>query len=102
MTARDRSAAASLLALLVAAAVAAPWLAPYAPDALDLAHRRAAPSLAHWFGTDELGRDLLTRVLFGARISLAIGLLSAAGRRRDRRRGRRASPATRADGSTTC
>jgi peptide/nickel transport system permease protein len=41
-------------------------------------NRRAAPSLAHWFGTDELGRDLFTRVLFGARVSLAIGLLSAA------------------------
>ena len=59
------------------AALAAPWLAPYAPDALDLANRRAMPSTAHWFGTDELGRDLLSRVLFGARVSLAVGLLSA-------------------------
>ena len=70
-------AAAAVLGLLVVAAVAAPWLGHATPDALDLAHRRAAPSLAHWFGTDELGRDLLTRVLFGARISLAVGLLSA-------------------------
>jgi len=67
-----------LLACLVAAALAAPILAPYAPDHLDLAHRREAPSQAHRFGTDDLGRDVLTRVLYGARISLAVGLLSAA------------------------
>ena len=65
------------LVLLVIAAIAAPLLAPYAPDAIHLASRRGAPSLAHWLGTDELGRDLLARVLFGARISLAIGLFSA-------------------------
>ena len=70
--------AALILLALLLAALAAPVIAPYAPDALDLASRRAAPSVSHWFGTDELGRDLLTRVLFGARISLAIGLLSAA------------------------
>ncbi|MBI3504215.1 MAG: ABC transporter permease [Proteobacteria bacterium] len=71
-----RLAALFLGALLVAAALA-PVLAPYAADAVDLANRRAAPTTAHWFGTDELGRDVLTRVLFGARVSLAIGLLSA-------------------------
>lgn len=70
--------AAMLIALLVLAALLAPYLAPYAVDALDLANRRAAPSIAHWFGTDELGRDVLTRVVFGARVSLAIGLVSAA------------------------
>jgi ABC-type dipeptide/oligopeptide/nickel transport system permease subunit len=58
--------------------VLAPLVAPYAFDALDLARRRGAPSLHHLFGTDELGRDLLTRILYGARISLAIGLVSAA------------------------
>ena len=63
---------------LIVAALLAPLLAPYATDALDLANRRAAPSWSHWFGTDELGRDLLTRVLYGARVSLAIGLFSAA------------------------
>jgi peptide/nickel transport system permease protein len=66
------------IAILAVVAALAPFIAPYAPDALDLAHRRAAPSFTHWFGTDELGRDVLTRVLFGARISLAIGVLSAA------------------------
>jgi len=69
--------AAALLLLLIIAAVAAPWLASGAPEAMDLANRRAAPSLAHWFGTDELGRDLLARVFLGARVSLAVGLLSA-------------------------
>jgi peptide/nickel transport system permease protein len=64
--------------LLVVLAILAPLVAPYGMDALDLAHRRAAPSWSHWFGTDELGRDVLTRILFGARISLAIGLVSAA------------------------
>jgi peptide/nickel transport system permease protein len=66
-----------VLSLLVAAAIAAPWLAPYAPDHLDLAVRRTAPAVGHWLGTDELGRDVLTRLLYGARVSLAVGLLSA-------------------------
>ena len=65
------------LAVLVAIALLAPVLTPYGSDALDLTHRRASPSFVHLFGTDELGRDLLTRVMFGARVSLAIGLISA-------------------------
>jgi peptide/nickel transport system permease protein len=75
---RTAVAAAAALVALILLAVLAPYLAPYGVDAIDLAHRRAAPSTQHWFGTDELGRDLLTRVLFGARVSLAIGLVSAA------------------------
>ena len=63
---------------LIVMAVLAPWISPYAPDAIDLAGRRAPPSMAHWFGTDDLGRDLLARVLFGARVSLSIGILAAA------------------------
>lgn len=73
---RSHGAVAFLLVLLTGALIA-PLVAPYAVDALDLANRRAAPSSGHWFGTDELGRDVLTRVLLGARVSLAIGLLSA-------------------------
>ena len=65
-------------AALLVIAIVAPLVAPYAPDAIDLARRRGAPSWSHWFGTDELGRDVLTRVLHGARVSLAIGLLSGA------------------------
>jgi peptide/nickel transport system permease protein len=75
---RPARAALVFLAALVVAALLAPLVVPFSADALDLAQRRAAPSLTHWFGTDELGRDVLTRVLFGARVSLAIGLLSAA------------------------
>lgn len=52
----------------------APWIAPYAPDRLDLLHRLAAPSALHWFGTDEVGRDLFSRVVFGARTSVPVGL----------------------------
>jgi peptide/nickel transport system permease protein len=80
MTPSTRAAriSAAALGLLVVLAVLAPIVAPYGMDALDLAHRRAAPSWSHWFGTDELGRDVFTRVLFGARISLAIGFVSAA------------------------
>jgi peptide/nickel transport system permease protein len=70
--------AGAVLLVLAAAAAAAPLLTPYLPDGIDLANRRAAPSLSHLFGTDELGRDVLTRTLFGARISLVIGLLAAA------------------------
>jgi peptide/nickel transport system permease protein len=67
-----------LLVALILAAAAAPIVSPYAPEQLDLAHRREGPSPAHVFGTDDLGRDVLTRVLHGARVSLAVGLLSAA------------------------
>lgn len=77
---RSRAARIALGVLLALglAALLAPLLTPYIPDAIDLAQRRGAPSLTHPFGTDELGRDVLTRTLFGARISLSIGLLSAA------------------------
>ncbi len=74
---RTTNVAVAIVVVLVLAALLAPLVAPFAVDALDLAHRRAAPSSGHWFGTDELGRDLLTRVLYGARVSLAIGLISA-------------------------
>jgi peptide/nickel transport system permease protein len=69
--------AAGVLGAMVIVALFANVVAPYGFDALDLAHRREMPSLAHWFGTDELGRDLLTRIVYGARISLSIGLISA-------------------------
>jgi peptide/nickel transport system permease protein len=63
-----------LLLIFTIAALAAPWLAPNDPSALDLNHRLASPSLQHWFGTDELGRDTLSRTLFGARLSLTVAI----------------------------
>ncbi|MGH7068151.1 MAG: ABC transporter permease [Acetobacteraceae bacterium] len=53
-------------------ALAAPWLAPYSPYAQDLANRLAVPSAAHWLGTDGLGRDLLSRLIYGGRDTLGM------------------------------
>jgi peptide/nickel transport system permease protein len=64
----------ALTLLLVLAAVLAPWLAPADPTAQDLAIRLSPPSLAHWMGADELGRDVLSRVIYGARISIAVSV----------------------------
>jgi peptide/nickel transport system permease protein len=66
-----------VLACLIAAAIAAPAFAPFGPERIDLSSRREAPSATHVFGTDEIGRDVLSRVLYGARVSLAVGVLSA-------------------------
>jgi peptide/nickel transport system permease protein len=62
-----------LVALLVACALFAPWIAPQDPAHIDLPARLMGPSPAHWFGTDELGRDILSRVIYGARISMLVG-----------------------------
>jgi peptide/nickel transport system permease protein len=59
----------------VFAAIAAPLLAPYGPLAQKVTERLKPPSTAHLFGTDELGRDILSRVIYGARISIPVGLL---------------------------
>jgi glutathione transport system permease protein len=65
--------------VLVAIAIAAPWIAPYdAENYFDYDQLNAAPSMAHWFGVDALGRDILSRILMGARISLAAGFVSVA------------------------
>ncbi|MBB5317928.1 ABC transporter permease [Tunturibacter empetritectus] len=64
----------ALLIVFVACAVFAPWLAPWDPAQLDLTGRLMGPSWAHWFGTDQLGRDILSRTLFGARISLVVAV----------------------------
>ena len=59
----------------VIAAVVGPWLVPFDPNTQELALRLTGPSAAHWFGLDELGRDILARVLSGARISLLVALV---------------------------
>lgn len=62
--------------LLVLIAVFAPLIAPYPYDKQDLLHTRAAPTAQHLFGTDELGRDVFSRVIYGSRFSLSIGILA--------------------------
>jgi peptide/nickel transport system permease protein len=76
----NRAAQAGLLVILVlvVAAICAPFLAPYNPDAVTLDNRLEAPSANHLLGTDELGRDILSRLLFGARVSLWVGIVTVA------------------------
>lgn len=69
------AASAVLILLIILAAVFAPLVAPYDHLAQSLTDRLQTPSMAHWLGTDELGRDVLSRIIFGARISLTIGLV---------------------------
>src|SRR5260370_18518220 len=59
------------------AGIFAEWLAPFSPTSNDFAAMTEPPSLAHWLGTDQLGRDLLSRILFGARTAFIVGLTSA-------------------------
>jgi ABC-type dipeptide/oligopeptide/nickel transport system permease subunit len=66
----------SVIVLLVVLGIAGPWIAPYDPLDQDLAQSLQGPSWAHWFGTDSFGRDILSRVLYGARISLLVGIVS--------------------------
>jgi peptide/nickel transport system permease protein len=63
-----------IVLVTVVAAIAGPFLSPYDPSAQDLARRLEAPTMQHPFGLDELGRDILARILAGARISLLVGL----------------------------
>jgi len=56
--------------LVIVCAIFAPWIAPYNPTALDLNHLNAGPSATHWFGTDDLGRDILSRIIWGGRTSM--------------------------------
>lgn len=63
-----------LTLLLLIVALSAPWLAPYDPIAQNLPARLAAPSAAHWMGTDELGRDILSRIIYGTRVSMLVSV----------------------------
>ena len=62
-----------LAAVFVICAIFAPWIAPYDPAHIDLPARLMGPSPLHWFGNDELGRDILSRIIYGARISMLVG-----------------------------
>ena len=64
-----------LILVVILIAILAPVLAPYGEAEQDLISRLQGPSAAHWFGTDELGRDVFSRILYGSRLSLTIGIL---------------------------
>ena len=66
----------AIIVAFIGIAIFAPWIAPYDPVATDFAAVRKAPSAAHWLGTDEIGRDVLSRVIFGSRASLLAGVVS--------------------------
>jgi peptide/nickel transport system permease protein len=68
---------AAILLIFIAVAVFAPLIAPFDPNEISR-DRRAAPTGTHWMGTDELGRDVLSRVIYGARVSLRVGLVAVA------------------------
>ncbi|TWF52300.1 ABC transporter permease [Neorhizobium alkalisoli] len=63
-----------ILAVVVLAALLAPWIAPYAPNKLSIVNKLKPPSGTNWFGTDEFGRDILSRAIFAGRISLLVSL----------------------------
>ena len=67
----------AVIVLMAVCAVFAPWVAPYDPLTVDYAAMLAAPSSEHWLGTDSFGRDVLSRVIYGARTALAIGFIAS-------------------------
>jgi peptide/nickel transport system permease protein len=69
---------AAIVIVVALVAILAPLLAPYGPNAQDLAQRLQPPNAAHWLGTDELGRDILSRLIYGARVTLGIVALVSA------------------------
>ena len=72
----SRAVGAATLGLLAATALAAPWLAPHDPFRQELSQDLQPPSAAHPLGQDKLGRDQLSRVIYGSRVSLEVGLLT--------------------------
>jgi len=68
----------AIVALVTAAALFAPWIATHDPDRVDVLNRFAAPSAAHWLGTDQLGRDLYSRLVHGASVAMAVALSAIA------------------------
>src|SRR4051812_32286913 len=73
---RNRAATIGLICILILClvAIAAPLIAPYDPAAIKLSEKLRQPSMLHWLGTDHFGRDVLSRMMWGARISLSVGL----------------------------
>ena len=67
-----------IIVVMIILALLAPYISPYPYESADFKYRYATPSAEHWFGTDELGRDIFSRLLYGSRYSLRIGLISVA------------------------
>ncbi len=67
----------AFILFMVVVAILSPWIAPYSYEAQDLDHVFSMPSKEHWFGTDNLGRDIFSRIMYGGRYSLRIGFISA-------------------------
>ena len=65
-----------IVVVMIAAAIAAPWISPFEPNDQDVLLVLSAPDAAHWFGTDQFGRDVFSRVVWGARISLYVGFVA--------------------------
>lgn len=65
-----------VIILLITISILTPWIAPYDPAAIDLFNIQAPPSSDYWLGTDELGRDVLTRLMYGSRITLSVGIVA--------------------------
>lgn len=68
----------SLILVLIVVSLLTPWIAPYGYEEQNLALGPTPPSLAHWLGTDVFGRDMLTRIMYGGRVSLAVGFIATA------------------------
>ena len=66
----------AIVLLIIACALFAPVISPYDPSQIDVVQKLKPPSIAHWFGTDQLGRDLLSRIVFGARTALSIAFVA--------------------------
>ena len=67
-----------VILFMIAVALLTPWIAPYSYEGQNLDLGASAPSAAHWLGTDTLGRDQLTRIMYGSRISLMVGFIATA------------------------
>ena len=90
----------AVVLVFVVLALFAPWIAPHDPIATSWSAIRKAPSAQHWFGTDEIGRDVLSRVIWGTRASLLAGVVSVSHLAADRRADRAGGRASSAAGST--
>src|SRR5262245_46838394 len=66
-----------IILVYVACALGARWIAPFDPEAIDFAAMLSRPGGEHWFGTDQYGRDVFSRIVYGSRTALAVGILSS-------------------------